>query len=110
MKHESKLTTSIKRLKEKGWKVEKTVKGNYLAYQGTDSPDYHQYHYYTVRELIHLANSYSKNNKQRTAIKGCLKTESKRERAFVRDEIRKFGEDSDPNHPKKKFSDIWNWD
>lgn len=110
MKHESKLTTSINRLKERGWKVEKISENSYLAYYGTDSPDYHKYHLYNTRELIHLANTYSKNNKQRTAIKGSLKTESKRERAFVRDELRKFGSDSDTNHPKKKFSDIWNWD
>jgi hypothetical protein len=110
MKHESKLTTSIKLLKEKGWKVEKTVKGDYLAYLGTDSPNYHKYHLYDIRELIHLANTYTKNNKQKTSIKKSTKTESKRERAFVRDELHKFGEDSDTNHPKTKFSDTWNWD
>jgi len=109
MKHRSKLQESINLLHKKGWRVEE-LKGNYLAYFGTDSPTYHDYHVYTVRQLIRLADSYSKNSRQKTAVKKNTKTESKRERAFVRDELRKNGEDADAIRNKNQFSDTWNWD
>ena len=93
-----------------GWKVEDLGGGKYRASNYPANPWNEEYTKYTVRELIKLARTYSHDSKQNTAIKRNLKKESKCERAFVRDELRKKGEEADAVHPKKKFSDRWNWD
>ena len=108
----SKLAESLKRLKEMGWTVKLRPDGKYETWMGAANPTYVDYHIRTTRELIKLAEGYSSNNKQTTAIKACLEAESKCERAFVRDCINKIAdpEEADVNFPKKKFADLWNWD
>ena len=111
MKHSSKLKEAISILRKQGWKVEDKGKGEFLAYFGTDCPQYHDYHLYNVRSLIKLAKSYTREDKQRTAIKGDVKKRSKRERVFVRNKLNVVDEeDLDVNFPKTKFSDSWHFD
>lgn len=91
--------------------------GKFLAYRppmycpSVDSAyDPLKYHIYTQRELIKFAKAYTSQDKQQTAIKRDVKKQSKHERAFVIDNLRTKGEDADPNYPKTKFADTWNWD
>lgn len=110
IKHESKIDWAVNHLRNLGWKVEKLSSGEYRASSYPFTPWNETYTTYTVRELIKLAKSYTHENRQNTTIKKITKQEATRERSFVRDEIRKMGEDADVCFPKRKYADSWNWD
>jgi hypothetical protein len=60
--------------------------------------------------LIKVAKGYTHENKRETMINKLVKKESKSERAFVRDRLKKDGEDADTNFGKHLHSNRWNWD
>lgn len=110
MVKESKLATALKTIRRK-YPVEKLPSGKwFVMWGGIGNPEYQHNYVYTDRELIARAREMGHEAKQNTAIKKNIKTESKRERRHVRDEIAKHGEDADTNFPKGKFADRWNWD
>ena len=106
------LEEALALLKTRGWTVTPLPSGKWETWLGPANPTYPQFHTRTTREIVKLASQYSHNNKQQTAIKKSLKAESKCERAFVRDAIKKINDpdESDVSFPKKKFADLWNWD
>lgn len=124
MVKESKLETSIKILRDKGYTVTKEKKGwrvvrhpeycespKWKAFFEANGPR-KDWDFYTDRKLIKLADTYTHNNKQETSIKKNIKTRSKaRERTLVKNRLRPhLAEDADVDFPKHKFEDRWNWD
>lgn len=104
----SKLKESLDLLKKNGWVFDKDEAGTYSLERGRF---FRQDGWtMTARELISFARGFGKECKQKTKVKKDTKRESKSERAFVRDELRKRGEDADTNFPKRAFSDTWSWD
>jgi len=97
-------------LKREGLKVTKEEDGRYFVNFGGGSPYFLEYCRYTPAELIRYANGFGKNCKQKTAIKRCVKNESKKERGFVRDKLRIHGEDADVNFPRQTYGDPWSYD
>ncbi len=85
-------------------KVTEIPMGKFTSYQ-IDTPNFGVEFVMNGRELIKRANYYSENRGNKDT-----KNESKCERAFVRDEIQKNGEEADAIFPKSKFSDPWSWD
>lgn len=124
MVKKSKLETSIKILRDKGYTVTKEGKGWRVVRHPeychsplfVEMPAYRKelgkWDIYSNRELIKLADTYTHNNKQETAIKKNIKTRSKgRERAHVKSRLRPhLAEDADVDFPKHKYEDRWNWD
>jgi hypothetical protein len=60
----------------------------------------------TAREVIKQATMSPRS----TSIRASVRRDGRRERAFVRDNLRVHGHEADPNFPRQKFSDFWCYD
>jgi hypothetical protein len=111
MKSKSNLQHAIKALRKQGLRVYQLGPDQFHIGRNPDTASdslgpYYVRTVFTAREVIKQATMSPRS----TSIRASVRRDGRRERAFVRDNLRVHGEEADANFPRRKFSDFWLYD
>ena len=111
MNHKSNLKQAVHNLKKRGLRVYQLGPDQFHIGRNPDTASDNLGPYYvrpvlTAREVIKNATMSPRS----TSIRASVRRDGRRERAFVRDNLRVHGEEADANFPRRKFSDFWCYD